>query len=121
MAHPHCINEIALSLASPNIAVRKLCTDMMTFLAYWNEHAGHKFVLRALDHLMTVKQDKARFDAWFTMLEATIDGRGKMGSMVGASAEIRTLRGKEAQLAMQQAQSGATMSDSVLNEYLVSF
>lgn len=118
MSHPISINEIALAMVSSNIACRKLVIDMLTFLAYWNDHQGHQYVLRALDSLMNAKGEKARFDAWFTILEATIDGRGKMGSLVGASDEVRTLRSREA---LQQSQSNATTASggSILNEYTV--
>jgi len=71
---------------------------------------------------MNATGDHARFDAWFAILEATLDGRGKMGSLVGASDEIRTLRGREAQQAMQAANdpSGFAGAETALNEYAVS-
>ena len=54
--------------------------------------------------LMGIKVDHGRFDAWFRVLESTIEGRGRMGSMVGASEEVRRDAGV----------------DSSLNEYAVS-
>lgn len=123
IAHPNCIYNIALDLTSSNIQARKLILDNMTFLAHWDFPRGHMHVLKGLDNLMNVKGDVARFDAWFTVLENTLDGRGKMGSLVGASEEIRTLRGREAQMAMQAANEsmGFSSGDNALNEYAVSW
>lgn len=98
--------------------------DMLTFLSYQGISSliGHSYVLKGLDNLMNVKGDHGRFDAWFTILEATLDGRGKMGSLVGASDDIKTLRGREAQLAMHAASDVAATAagDNALAEYCVS-
>lgn len=120
--YPHCIFSIVLDISSPNVQARKLVMDMLIFLAYQRkgEVTGHNYVLRGLDNLMNIRGDHGRFDAWFTILESTLDGRGKMGSLVGASEEIRTLRGREAQAAMQAANGPESANDSALTEYCVS-
>jgi cytokinesis protein len=46
-------------------------------------------VLKGFDQLMRFQDEKGRFDAWMRMLENTIDGRGKLGSMVNASTEFK--------------------------------
>lgn len=96
--------------------------DMLIFLAYQTKEnvTGHNYVLRGLDNLMNVRGDHGRFDAWFTILETTLDGRGKMGSLVGASDEIKTLRGREAQMAMQAANAADSSGEGALVEYCVS-
>jgi cytokinesis protein len=120
--YPHCIFSIVLDISSPNVQARKLVMDMLIFLAYQKKDGvtGHNYVLRGLDNLMNIRGDHGRFDAWFTILETTLDGRGKMGSLVGASEEIRTLRGREAQAAMQAANGPESTNDSALTEYCVS-
>lgn len=124
MSHPQSIINITLDICSPNVQSRKLVMDMLTFLSYQGISSliGHSYVLKGLDNLMTVKGDHGRFDAWFTILEATLDGRGKMGSLVGASDDIKTLRGREAQLAMHAASDVASTAagDNALAEYCVS-
>ena len=45
-----------------------------------------------MDELRVAFDRHGRFDAWFTALEAAIDGRGRMGSLVGASDEVRRLQ-----------------------------
>lgn len=119
--YPHCIFSVVLDISSPNVQARKLVMDMLIFLAYQKkgEVTGHNYVLRGLDNLMNIRGDHGRFDAWFTILESTLDGRGKMGSLVGASEEIRTLRGREAQAAMQAVNGPEGQHDSALTEYCV--
>lgn len=51
-----------------------------------------------------------RFDAWFSVFEATIDGRGRMGSLVGMSEDLR--KGLRT--------AGTSVDDNGLNDYAVS-
>jgi len=50
---------------------------------------GHKLVLEGLDQLQEYWRESARFDAWMRILENTIDGRGRFGTMVGMNEELR--------------------------------
>lgn len=50
-------------------------------------------VLDALDALSTANNMTGRYTYWFKTLEATLDGRGKMGSLVGASEEVKRSAG----------------------------
>jgi cytokinesis protein len=109
---------MATSLVSPHLPSRKTVADILTFLAHWDRPHGHRFVLKALDDLAQSRGDHARFDAWFSTLEATIAGRGRMGSLVGASEEVRSLRGQERDALREAANAGI---DSGLNEYAVCF
>ena len=47
-----------------------------------------------LDHSYSMVENQqgenGRFDAWMRVVEVTVDGRGKMGSLVGASEEVRS-------------------------------
>lgn len=107
-----------MSLTSPSIPTRKTVLDLLTFLAYYESgNKGHPLVLQGLDTLMAQRSEQSRFDAWFAAFEATIDGRGRMGSLVGASDEVRSLRGKDIKAAMAAAANGQL--DSVLSEYAV--
>jgi cytokinesis protein len=42
-----------------------------------------------MDHVKTLINENGHFDAWMRIVEVTIGGRGKMGSLVAASAEVR--------------------------------
>ncbi|CDS00429.1 hypothetical protein [Sporisorium scitamineum] len=91
LAQPKCISGITHSMISLQLTTRKQAADILLFLCHWDKPTGHRLVLKAFDDLKTSQGDHGRFDAWFRVLEQTIDGRGKMGSMVGASDEVKKL------------------------------
>lgn len=90
--HQKCINGITRSLVSPQLPTRKQAADILLFLCHWEKPQGHRLVLQGIDELKDTMKLPGRFDAWFGALETAIDGRGRMGSLVGASEEIRKLQ-----------------------------
>jgi len=88
--HPSIIQALCGSLTASRLNTRKLVSDVLTFLCHWGEGTGHEKVLQALDNLKAQYGETSRFDAWMRIVEVTVDGRGKMGSMVGASDEVRS-------------------------------
>ncbi|RSL93155.1 Cytokinesis protein sepA, partial [Fusarium oligoseptatum] len=91
LIHQKVIVALATSLISPRLTTRKLVSEIITFLCTWGENAeGHLKVIQALDEVKSQSGENGRFDAWMRLVEVTIDGRGKMGSLVGASEELRT-------------------------------
>lgn len=90
LQHDNIVMSLAASLTSPRLNTRKLVSELMTFLCHWADGQGHLKVLQALDHLKAQQGENGRFDAWMRIVEVTIDGRGKMGSLVGASDEVRS-------------------------------
>ncbi|KAK6436212.1 hypothetical protein LTR95_007593 [Oleoguttula sp. CCFEE 5521] len=91
LQHDRIIEALAASLISPRLNTRKLVSEVLTFLCHWgHDNHGHLRVLHALDHLKAQQGENGRFDAWMRIVEVTIDGRGKMGSLVGASDEVRS-------------------------------
>ncbi|KAH0533039.1 hypothetical protein TsFJ059_001657 [Trichoderma semiorbis] len=82
---------LASCLISSRLTTRKLVSEILTFLCTWGTHGeGHLKVIQALDEVKTQVGENGRFDAWMRLVEVTVDGRGKMGSLVGASDELRT-------------------------------
>lgn len=82
---------LCTSLSSPRLTTRKLVSEILTFLCAWGEnHEGHKKVILAMDEVKAQSGEEGRFDAWIRLVEASVDGRGKLGSLVGASDEVRT-------------------------------
>lgn len=82
---------LGTSLVSPRLTTRKLVSEILTFLCTWGDNGeGHYKVIQALDEVKAQTGANGRFDDWMQLVEATVDGRGKMGSMVGASDDIRT-------------------------------
>ncbi|KAF2183862.1 hypothetical protein K469DRAFT_581319 [Zopfia rhizophila CBS 207.26] len=90
LQHSSIIMALAGSLISNRLNTRKLVSDVLTFLCHWGDGTGHEKVLQALDNLKVQYGENGRFDAWMRVVEVTVDGRGKMGSMVGASDEVRS-------------------------------
>lgn len=90
LAHQQVIVALAMSLISTRISTRKLVSEVLTFLCHWGEGQGHLKVIQALDNVKSHQGENGRFDAWMRLVEVTIDGRGKMGSLVGASEEVRS-------------------------------
>jgi cytokinesis protein len=88
--HPNIIQALCGSLTSSRLYTRKLVSEVLTFLCHWGEGSGHEKVLQALDNLKVNYGENGRFDAWMRIVEVTVDGRGKMGSLVGASDEVRS-------------------------------
>ncbi|KAF7117548.1 hypothetical protein CNMCM5793_006570 [Aspergillus hiratsukae] len=103
--HQQVIVALISSLLSPRLNTRKLVSEVLTFLCHWAEGEGHQKVLQAMDHVKNQHGETGRFDAWMRIVEVTIDGRGKMGSLVGASEEYR---------------SGGIGMENLLMEYAVS-
>lgn len=117
---PRCVTDIVHSLTSPNIATRRTVCDILIFLAYKGRDQegcqGLNIVLGGFDNLMKTRGDPGRFDAWLGTFETVIEGRGRMGSLVGASEEIRSLRGDRTAAALA-ARDGH--SDTLLLDYAV--
>ncbi|EXJ80416.1 cytokinesis protein [Capronia coronata CBS 617.96] len=90
LTHEQIPVAMATCLISPRLTTRKLVSEVLTFLCHWDEGQGHLKVLQALDQVKNMINENGRFDAWMRIVEVTIDGRGKMGSLVGASEEVRS-------------------------------
>ncbi|KAF9905716.1 hypothetical protein BX616_000939 [Lobosporangium transversale] len=87
--HPPCIYALCFSITSPQIQTRKLVVEVLTFLCYCEVPMGHKLVLEGLDQVQEYWRESARFDAWMRILENTIDGRGRFGTAIGMSEELK--------------------------------
>ncbi|KAJ5166470.1 Cytokinesis protein sepA [Penicillium canariense] len=105
LEHQGVLVALVNSLSSPRLNTRKLVSEVLTFLCHWAEGQGHQKVLQAMDKVKHDHNETGRFDAWMRITEVTIDGRGKMGSLVGASEEYR---------------SGGIGMENLLMEYAVS-
>ncbi|KAJ6145155.1 hypothetical protein N7470_009050 [Penicillium chermesinum] len=103
--HMGVLTALVSSLSSPRLNTRKLISEVLTFLCHWAEGEGHQKVLQAMDKVKHDHNETGRFDAWMRIVEVTIDGRGKLGSLVGASEEYR---------------SGGIGMENLLMEYAVS-
>lgn len=98
LAHPIIVNHIASSLNTPHIPSRKVALEILTFLCYWNDGSHHELVISSLEALSAANSESGPYAFWFKSLEGVLLGRGKMGSLVGASEEIRKNAGLESSL-----------------------
>lgn len=106
LTHSLIVTQVASSLNSPHLPTRKLLLDLLAFLAYWNDGQAHSLVVAALEALSSSNNEGGGCYAyWFKSMEQTAAGRGKMGSLVGASDEVKKTGGL----------------DSSLNDYIVCF
>jgi cytokinesis protein len=107
MTHHQIVTQVASSLNSSHLPTRKLLLELLSFLVYWNDGEALSLVVAALEALSASNSNNESdgcYDYWFNSMENALSGRGKMGSLVGASEEVRRARG----------------IDSSLNDYAVS-
>ncbi|TFK46436.1 hypothetical protein OE88DRAFT_920438 [Heliocybe sulcata] len=84
------ISRMTSALSSPHIATRKLIMDLLVFFLYYDDSRGYRAVIEALIELSKAENEAPTpFAYWFKSWEKTMLGRGKMGSAVAASKEVR--------------------------------
>ncbi|KAF9356289.1 hypothetical protein BGX26_005472 [Mortierella sp. AD094] len=96
--HSACITSLCFSITSPQLQTRKSVVEVLTFLCYCEVPMGHKLVLEGLDQVMEYWRESARFDAWMRILENTIDGRGRFGTVVLMSEDLKKSGTQDGQL-----------------------
>ncbi|CAO3587923.1 unnamed protein product [Absidia cylindrospora] len=89
--HPPCIQQIVNCIVSPSITARRLVCEVLVFLCYFQVPSGQEMVLKALDQLRDTARGFGRFDLWLKELDTSLGGRGRMGSLVGASDDFKQL------------------------------
>lgn len=60
-------------------------------MCYYEIPVGQDLVLKAMDKLRDNERGLGRFDSWLNELESSLGGRGRMGSMVGASEDFKKM------------------------------
>ncbi|WVQ98293.1 hypothetical protein IAU59_005416 [Kwoniella sp. CBS 9459] len=98
---PQIINAVVASLISPHIVCRKIAGEILVFCCHFEKEAVPRQGLRSVlagfaaleqrinSSVVDLAYKVGRFDAWLRQLDATIDGRGRMGSMVGLSKDLK--------------------------------
>ena len=91
--------QLTASLNSPNLQTKKIVLEMLTGIAMFDHGQMATLVLEALEMLSTSNGEPASSYAyWFKSLEPVLSGRGKMGTRVGASEEVKKIAGQDASL-----------------------
>lgn len=60
-------------------------------MCYFEQPKGHVMVLQGMDTIKGTKNDYRQFDSWLKTLDSVLSGRGRMGSIVGASTDVRQI------------------------------
>ncbi|KIJ69530.1 hypothetical protein HYDPIDRAFT_106175 [Hydnomerulius pinastri MD-312] len=96
MKHPNIVTQIISSLNAPNLPTRRTVIEVLLSIVYCSrdslEHVFHGLAALSQANCDTT----GCYDYWFQSLEAALRGRGKMGSLVGASEEIKRTGGNDA-------------------------
>jgi cytokinesis protein len=102
LAYNQIVVQITSSLNTPHIPTRRIILDILVGVAYWDKgEKGEKLpqVISGLEALsMANNEPDGCFSYWFKSLENSLAGRGKMGSLVGASDEVRQGGGNDSSL-----------------------
>ncbi|KAI0340171.1 hypothetical protein BDW22DRAFT_1399208 [Trametopsis cervina] len=87
------VTHIASALDTPNLSTRRYLLDILVFLVYWNDGANCQTVISGLESLSEDNDEPANpYAFWFKSLQTVLAGRGKMGSRVGASEQLKKTR-----------------------------
>lgn len=91
MSDSEAVHTLVFSIVCPQWQTRKTVCELLTFLCYCEPPNGRNEVMKGFELLRQHRKDLSIFDGWLKDLENTLDGRGKMGSLVGANDEFRRL------------------------------
>lgn len=100
MKQPQIIYSIAQSLLSQHVHCRKVAAEILVFFCTWDtaspDRVGLSIVLRAFEQLESahnaqvgVPNKVSKFERWLRQTEEFADGRGRMGSAVGAQGVVK--------------------------------
>ena len=97
--HPAIVSQVATSLNTPHLQTRKAVADVLIFFIYERDFQAFPLVINALETLSTANNEAATpYAYWFKSMEQFLSGRGVMGSLVGASDEIRRAGGPDSSM-----------------------
>ena len=98
---PAIVNTVVKSLISPLIPCRQIAAEILSFFCHFDIHTtprlGLSMILTAFDRfeqeinetIVDIAGKVGKFELWLKQFEQMMDSRGRMGSMVGASKELR--------------------------------
>ncbi|KAJ3555998.1 hypothetical protein NM688_g2271 [Phlebia brevispora] len=99
LAHNMIVTQMASALNTPQLQTRKLILDILVFLVYWKEEQAHSLVLNALNTLSDDNHEHGSpYTYWFKSFQQALIGRGRMGTFVGASEEVKRHGGHDPSL-----------------------
>ncbi|KAH7921499.1 hypothetical protein BV22DRAFT_1096436, partial [Leucogyrophana mollusca] len=103
LKHSGIVTQIVSSLNAPHLSTRKGILEVLLSIIYCSKDSL-KIVLQAFEALSAANSDPPSgepggcYDFWFKSFEIALLGRGKMGSLVGASDEVKKASGNDSSL-----------------------
>ncbi|KAI9473530.1 MAG: hypothetical protein EXX96DRAFT_578379 [Benjaminiella poitrasii] len=94
ISDPAYIITLTQSILSPSLPIQRLVCDALTFMCYFEQPKGHGMVIQGMDTVKKTTKHYGRFDAWLKKFNMILEGRGKMGTIVGASMDVRQIASK---------------------------
>ncbi|KAI6038969.1 hypothetical protein EDC04DRAFT_3112644 [Pisolithus marmoratus] len=97
---PNIVTQIISSLNSPSLSTRRTITEVILSIVHCSEDSLEHVIngFKSLSESQSNGQPAGCYEYWFGSLRTAIQGRGKMGSLVGASDEIRKTGGSDTAL-----------------------
>jgi cytokinesis protein len=93
MKIPNVVTQIISSLNAPHLPTRRIILEVLLSVVYCSRDSL-ELVFHGLGALSQANGDTTGcYDYWFQSLESALQGRGKMGSLVGASDEYKRTGG----------------------------
>lgn len=93
MKIPNIVTQITSTLSSPHLPTRRTIMEVLLSVVYCSKDSLD-LVFQGLATLSQTNGDSTGcYDYWFQSLEGVLRGRGKMGSLVGASDEYKRTGG----------------------------
>ncbi len=86
------VTQLIATLNTPNLATKKIILDSLVFYIYFSHGDALSLVFQGLENLTNENHERGNaYTYWFKSLEHALSGRGKMGTVVGASEEVKRL------------------------------
>lgn len=93
MKIPNIVTQITSALNSPHLPTRRTIIEVLLSIVHCSRESLD-LVFHSLGTLSQANGDSTGcYDYWFQSLEGILRGRGKMGSLVGASDEYKRTGG----------------------------
>ena len=90
LEHSQVLTQIVATLNTPNIATKKLILDLLIYYLYFSHGDVLGLIIQGLENLTNENHERGNcYTYWFKSLEQTLSGRGRMGTTVGASEEMK--------------------------------
>ncbi|EGN96042.1 hypothetical protein SERLA73DRAFT_162010 [Serpula lacrymans var. lacrymans S7.3] len=97
ISHTMIVTQLTSSLNTPHLPTRKIILELLLAVVYM-DRGFPQLLINALEALSSANNETGCYEYWFKSMEIALKGRGKMGSLVGASEDVKKNGGIESSL-----------------------